>query len=204
MAQSSTVPSERARCARQSETSVDDPGSRQAPVIFPSGQMTAAELERDRGVDREPARNPGPPAGKIDLRAGRSRIVGEGHAERAAGFLGRHAERQRPSIGIVGSAIGGPAQADRGGDASGAGSHQPIFDRFPSARKSCDGSDRNRQARRPGFCFVGPQIRSIFAPLGSGPGAAGRGSPVCKLRWANKLWSSCKLGQRWQVAALAG
>jgi hypothetical protein len=27
---------------------------------------------------------------------------------------------------------------------------------------------------------------------------------VCKLRWANKLWSSCKLGQRWQVAALAG
>src|SRR5947209_9410988 len=89
--------------------------------------MTPAELERNRGVDRKASWHPGPTAGNKDFRAGRSRVIGKRHAERGARLLGCHAEGQRPSIGIIGPAIGCPAQADGSSGAFDRWSHPVIL-----------------------------------------------------------------------------
>src|SRR6516225_5330575 len=96
--------------------SVDDPGARQAPILLPGAEPAAAELERDLRIDREAARHSGGTAGDEDLRPARARMIGELHAERVGGLLGRHPDRERPCIGIVRSAYRGPTQGDDGGD----------------------------------------------------------------------------------------
>src|SRR5262249_40807307 len=92
------------------------PWPAQAPILFPSGELPVAELQREGGVDRVEAGNARRSVGEIDLRARPAGIVDERHAERDRSLLGRHAEDERRSVGL-GPAKGGPADAQRRDDA---------------------------------------------------------------------------------------
>src|SRR5262244_915350 len=92
------------------------PRAAQAPILFPSGQLPVAKLQREGGVDRIEAGNARRSVGEIDLRAGPAGIVDERHAERDRSLLGRHAEDERSGVGLR-SAKGGPADAERRDDA---------------------------------------------------------------------------------------
>src|SRR6266436_1041351 len=114
------------------------PRPAQAPILFPSGELPVAELQREGGVDRIEAGNARRSVGEIDLRAGPAGIVDERHAERDRSLLGRHAEDERRGIGLR-SAKGGPADAERRDDALHAKSRVAfpvVVQRNPNARSS--------------------------------------------------------------------
>src|ERR1700756_1081829 len=92
------------------------PRPAQAPILFPSGELPVAELQREGGVDRIEAGNARHSVGEIDLRPGPAGIVDERHAERDRSLLGRHAEDERSGVGLR-SAKRGPADAERRDDA---------------------------------------------------------------------------------------
>src|SRR5215471_4689913 len=92
--------------------SSERPRAPQAPILFPSGELPFAELQREGGVDRVEAGNARRSIGEIDLRAGPAGMIDERHAERDRSLLGGHAEDERSGVGL-GSAKGGPADAER-------------------------------------------------------------------------------------------
>src|SRR5215813_14893119 len=77
------------------------PRSAQAPILFPSGELPVAELQRQGGVDRVEAGNARRSVGEIDLRAGPASIVDERHPERDRSLqIGRHTSelQSRPHL----------------------------------------------------------------------------------------------------------
>src|SRR5258708_17080997 len=68
------------------------PRPAQAPILFPSGELPVAELQREGGVDRIEAGNTRRSVGELDLRAGPAGIVYQRHAQRHQSLHGRHAQ----------------------------------------------------------------------------------------------------------------
>src|SRR5262249_27416439 len=79
--------------------------------------------------------------GEVVLRAGPAGMIDERHAERDRSLLGGHAEDERSGVGL-GSAKGGPADAERRDDAFHAGSRlafSVVMQRNAHARLSAQG-----------------------------------------------------------------
>src|SRR6516165_6992614 len=133
------------------------PWPAQAPILFPSGELPVAELQREGGVDRVEAGDARRSVGEIDLRARPAGIVDERHAERDRSLLRRHAEDERSGIGL-GPAKGGPADAERRDDAL----HAKVWVAFPVVVQ------RNANARS--SAQISAYFRSIRARQSSSRG----------------------------------
>src|SRR5262245_3701120 len=76
------------------------PGSAQAPILFPPGELSVAKLQHEGGINRVEAGNARRSVSEIDLRASPCGIIDERHAERERSLLGSHTEHERGRVGL--------------------------------------------------------------------------------------------------------
>src|SRR6266536_6294792 len=92
------------------------PGAAQAPILFPSRELSVAKLQREGGIDRVEAGNTRRSIGEVDLRTSSCGVIEERYSQRDRNLLRGHAERKRGCVGL-GAAKGGPADPKRRTDA---------------------------------------------------------------------------------------
>src|SRR5262249_53410767 len=108
------------------------PRPAQLPILFPPGQMTFSELQRNHRVRWIKSRHASRPIGEIDFGTLVSGVIDKLRAQSEGGFIRRHAEGERKRVGLI-SAIGCQAHAERENNALHR-THGPPRQRFGPSR----------------------------------------------------------------------